>query len=275
MTGNILSGPTASFRARLSPTPFANESESMMNHIFTPTDAEALTAWLGTHNLSQGVGTAESACAVAAVNIVLGKGVTDDRPDCMSAVLHSWVTNMQDAIPDAMRNSPRFKALIPLLAGSGNDHEAKRWAMIKDHMWSVVFPLLQPQADAGGYGAAWASMCREKTQAAAGVAARAASKAVGAAWAGSAAMAATDGVGRMADAMAMSARAARVTDSSATAADAAGATSRSAWARAAGAAMEWASGVVGVEKEAGADFWAKADPVGLLDRLLRVGGARS
>jgi hypothetical protein len=69
--------------------------------------------------LPSGLGTEESACSIAAINLALTGELTDDIPDCMSEVIGRWIIPTQDAMPAELRNSPRWKSLLPLAAGTG------------------------------------------------------------------------------------------------------------------------------------------------------------
>jgi hypothetical protein len=116
----------------------------------------------------------ESACSIAAINLALSGKLTDNIPDCMSDVLGKATIRLQDAMPEEMRNSERYKALLPEMAGTGREHEQERLAILMDWMWSVVLPQLQPIAESKGFGDAWQNMCNLKTYAAAADAAAAA-----------------------------------------------------------------------------------------------------
>ena len=145
----------------------------------------SLEAYLATHTLPSGIGDEESACTLAAINLAMSGKLTDDIPDCMSEVLGKAAIGLQDFMPDEMRNSARYKRLIPDMPGTGRAQEQERLAILMDWMWSVVLPQIQPIADEHGFGAKWQSMCREKTAAAAAVyaathAARAAARAAAA-----------------------------------------------------------------------------------------------
>jgi len=201
----------------------------------------AIAAKLETMSLPSGLGDEHAACSIAAINLALTGRLTDDIPACMSEVIGKWIITVQDAMPDAMRNSSEWKSLLPLAAGTGREHEDKRLALILDWMWGTVLPMLQPQADAGGYGPQWRAMCEERTSAwaaAAEEAARAAEAvAAQAAWAAWAA-------GHWRD----------VVEVLAAEAAAAAARARAARARAAEAAA--------------AAAWQQMDPCGLLARLV-------
>lgn len=87
-----------------------------------------------------------------------------DRP---SEVIEDWIASIQCPMPNNMRNSEEWRALIPDAAGTGREHESKRLAMIMDWMWSTVAPQGQQVADAYGFGIEWREMCEKKTQKAA------------------------------------------------------------------------------------------------------------
>ena len=197
-----------------------------------------LESYLATHTLPKGLGDRESACTLAAINLSMSGKLTDKIPACMSEVLGKAAIVLQDAMPDEMRNSARYKALIPDMPGTGRAQEQERLAILMDWMWSVVLPRLQPIADGNGFGAEWKSMCREKTAAAADAAVRASDAAY---WA-----------------------AVDVADAAFDAADAA---AHAAAARAAAAAAAYAA-----RAAARADFWETIDPIGVLERMTYLTG---
>ena len=206
----------------------------------TAEQQQAIAAYLEGMTLPSGLGSEESACSIAAINLALAGELTDNIPACMSEVIGNWIIPIQDAMPDEIRNSQQWKALLPLAAGTGLEMEQERLAVIMDWMWGKVLPTLQPVADESGFGAQWLAMTTDRTEAAAKVARAAAAAALGtaalaahAAWAAAyaAAWEASD------DATEAAMAAARL------AADAA-----------------WA-----------ADAWTTSDPCGLLERLIRAG----
>ena len=158
----------------------------------TPEQQQSITDWLTAHPvLTVGVGTKESACTVAAINLALTGRLTDDIPECMSPVIGRWIIRIQDAMPHNLRNSDEWRALIPLAAGTGRDPETEkaRLDIILDWMFGTVLVTLQPLADENGYGEAWQNMTTKRTAAAADAAAYAAADA---AYAGYAAADAAD-----------------------------------------------------------------------------------
>ena len=145
-----------------------------MTTVWTQEADARLRDYLASHELVAGIGTEESACSVAAINLALTAELTDTIPMCMSKVIGQWMILVQDAMPSEMRNSPGWKCLLPMAAGTGREREEERLALVMDWMWGTVLPDLQSVADQGGFGAEWRTMCLEKSPAAAGAAARAA-----------------------------------------------------------------------------------------------------
>lgn len=170
---------------------------------------------------------------MAAINLALTNTLTDKIPECMSEVVGKWIIRVQDEIPDEIRNSPEWKRLLPLAAGTGRDREEERLAVIMGWMWGTVLPSLQDVADDGGFGVEWTRMTEERTKAASA-----------AAWAAADAATAAASAARAAYATALAARDA-------------------AWA--AEAAAEAAASA------ASAAAWETFDPVGVLTRLVAVG----
>lgn len=144
--------------------------------------AAAVAVKLEGMHIPSGLGTEESACSIAAINLALTGRLSDDIPACMSTVIGKWIIPVEDAMPDEMRNGPEWRRLLPLAAGTGRDPEREkaRLALILDWMWSQVLPQLQSIADKGGFGNAWRAMCRERTRSTAAEAAWAAARAAGA-----------------------------------------------------------------------------------------------
>ena len=210
----------------------------------TTEQQQAIAAKLAGMTLPSGLGTEEAACSIAAINLALSGKLTDDIPDCMSKVIGKWIISVQDSMPDDMRNSDRWKSLLPRAAGTGRGKEKERLDIILDWMWGTVLPTLQPLADDRGFGTEWKRMTTERTESAAAEAARAATaRAEAAAWAA-----------------ARGAWAAAATD-------AAYAAWEAAWA-AADAAEAAARAYAGAT--ARADTWQAFDPCGLLERLIEA-----
>ena len=231
---------------------------------YTDEHRSKLEAYLATHILPSGLGYKESACTIAAINLAMTGELTDNIPACMSLVLGKAAIGLQDAMPAEMRNSARYKALIPNMPGTGRVHEAERLAILMDWMWTVVLPQVQPIADKKGFGEQWRKMCKEKTPAAARAAARAAryaaaARAADAAAAARAAAAAADDAARAAANAAANAAARAATNVAYAARYAARAARYAARADAAYAV------------DAYNDFWTAVDPIGVLERMTYLG----
>lgn len=139
----------------------------------TPAQQQLIANKLEGMHILPGIGTIESTCSIAAINLALSGELTDSIPECMSPVIGKWIIVIQDAMPSRIRNSSEWKALLPLAAGTGREHEKKRAKMVLNWMWNAL-ALKQVTADEGGYGGAWAKMIGLKTPMAAANASRAA-----------------------------------------------------------------------------------------------------
>ena len=221
----------------------------------------AIAAKLENMTLPSGLGDEHAACSIAAINLALSGRLTDQIPDCMSEVIGRWIIDVQDAMPDAMRNSPEWKRLLPLAAGTGRKHETERLALILNWMWAVALPLLQPQADANGYGGEWRTMCEQRTEGAA--------KASGAAAWGATAWAAKAEAAAAAAKAARAAAAARVAEAKASGAAKASAAAEAAKAKAKAKARADAAAAEAA-RAAWAEAWEQIDPCALLARLVEV-----
>jgi hypothetical protein len=125
--------------------------------------------------LCAGLGSYESACSIAAINLALTGELHDGIPACMSEVIGHWIISIQDAIPAYIRNSRQWKSLLPLAAGTGRKKEKERLELLLDWMWNSVLPRAQAEADIFCFGGPWRVMLNEKNADAAIAAARAAS----------------------------------------------------------------------------------------------------
>ena len=208
----------------------------------TPQQQQAIADLLTTMTLPSGLGSEESACSIAAINLALSGQLTDDIPACMSLVIGRWIIGVQDGMPSTMRNSAEWKRLLPLAAGTGRDHEEERLQLILAWMWETVLPIVQPIADRDGFGAEWRTMLRDRTPAAAKAAAAAATTYA----------------------------AVNVTDAAAAAraAPSAAAATYSAYAAAADAAR--AAPSAAAARAATASVWQQLDPCGLLMKLITL-----
>ena len=142
-----------------------------MTTVWTQEADARLRDYLASHELVDGIGTEESTCSIAAINLALTEKVTDTIPKCMSKIIGQWMMPIQDVMPGKIRNSSGWKCLLPMAAGTGREREEERLALIMDWMWGTVLPDVQSVADQGGFGAEWRTMCMEKSPDAAGAAA--------------------------------------------------------------------------------------------------------
>ena len=204
---------------------------------------------LATMHLPSGLGDEYAACSIAAINLALSGRLTDSIPACMSRVIGRWIIVTQDAMPNDVRNSERWKSLLPLAAGTGRVNEQERLEMILEWMWGTVLPSVQLLADRQGFGEQWQKMTTERSA----DAARAAAEAAGAAAEASewAAWAAARAAGAAAEA-----------------------SERATWeaaseAGAAAARAEAAHRVAGEVADA-ATAWSNFDPCWLLERLIKI-----
>jgi hypothetical protein len=123
----------------------------------------AIAAFIADRHIPSGLGTAENACSIACINLALSGRLTDDIPECMSEVVGNWIIRIQDLMPNAMRNSPEWRALLPHAAGTGRSKEIERLAILKEWLFVTVLPTLQGVADSNGFGKEWSEMCSDKT----------------------------------------------------------------------------------------------------------------
>jgi hypothetical protein len=124
----------------------------------------AIREWLAKHpTLSVGVGTAESACSVAAINAALTGDVTAHVPHCMSAVIGQFIGHVQDAMPELLRNGQAWKSLLPLAAGTGRTHESERVAVLLDWIFGEVLPMLYRIARDSRIQSEWWRMTTERS----------------------------------------------------------------------------------------------------------------
>ena len=150
---------------------------------WTPAAAERSRQYLARpgFTIPKGLGTKESACSLAAINLALTGEMKDTIPDCMSKVIGTWIIRVQDRMPDDLRNAPGWRDLLPLAAGSGREKEAARLNLVLDWLWRIVLPEMQEIAGIGGYGRQWQAMC-DRSPAAVATAADADAAVHAAAW---------------------------------------------------------------------------------------------
>ena len=135
----------------------------------TPEQTQSIADKLAGMTLPSGIGDEHNACSIAAINLALTGKLSDDIPHCMSEVIGKWIIEVQDSAPEDMRNSKRWKSLLPLAAGTGRDLEEARFKLLLDWMWEEVLPTLQPLADESGFGKEWQNMIMLRSQEAIGL----------------------------------------------------------------------------------------------------------
>ena len=232
----------------------------------TTEQQQAIATVLAPMILSKGLGTAENACSIAAINLALTGLFIDEIPDCMSEVIGKWIIGVQDAMPAEMRNSAEWKRLLPLAAGTGRKREKERFEIILSWMWDTVLPTLQPIADKHGFGEEWRMMLQQRTaDAAAAYAAYAADYAANAAYAANVAANSAYAANSACTAYAaayVAAYAAAASSTAAAASNAAAAAANAAYA---------AADAADAAANAAADYaaaWQQFNPCGLLQRLI-------
>ena len=189
-----------------------------------------------------GLGTREAACSVAAINLALSGELIDDIPACMSEMLGGWINQIQEAMPASVRNSQRWRSLLPLAAGTGREWEKERLSIIMEWMWSIVLPQLLPIAKEKGFSVEWARMLRDRDNAAAACAA--------------------------------SASRAKAASAAAAAAHAAHATYAASASSAIYSAVTVAYTAISFVTADRAQYWENIDPCGLLEKLITADQAR-
>ncbi len=210
-------------------------------------------------DLAVGLGTKERACSLAAINLALTGKLTDAVPACMSLVVGKWIIPIQDKMPAELRNSPEWRQLLPLAAGTGGEKEKERLQLILEWMWGCLAEI-QSIADMRGFGPVWAQMICDRTAASADATVYATS-------ATSAAYAYADAYAAYADAYAAATSAAYAATAAAYAAAADAAASAAAATSAAYAATSAAA--ADAAADAAVDFWSKHSPIQLLEKLIQ------
>ena len=219
--------------------------------------------------IPSGVGTKDNACTIAALNLSLSGELTDKIPDCCSEVIGKWAILIQDAMPAAMRNSERYKMLVPYLAGTSRDpkKEAARFKTILDWMWNTVLPSLQTIADKNNFGRAWQNMLTLKTADASDDASNAAVAAAAAA----AYDASNDSNAAVAAAADAAAYAAAYDSNAAAYAAADAAADAAAYGAASAADACYTASYAAYVSNTSSDIWETFDPISLLEKLILVG----
>jgi len=114
----------------------------------TEAQEKKIADFLVGQTLSRGTETETSVCSIVAINLAVTGTHTDVTPDYMSNVIGEFIVRMQDEMPGRMRNTKKWKAFLPLAAGTGRDKEKekKRLTLIVAFVWELL-KQYQPIAD--------------------------------------------------------------------------------------------------------------------------------
>ncbi len=123
-----------------------------------------LTDYLKTHKLKSEPGSRQMPCSIRTINIALRGSPSTIVPECMSKVLGSFITTIQDAIPTKLLNSPEWKRMLPQAAGTQRDLEPERSQAITDWMWNKVLPQVTPVLETPEFREPWETMLKYRTR---------------------------------------------------------------------------------------------------------------
>ena len=90
------------------------------------------------YKIPRGLGTENDACSLAAINLALSGILSDSVPSCMSKALGNWLVQVQDVMPDQLRNSRGWKDLLPDAAACGEALYVKHSALIVGWAWRLI-----------------------------------------------------------------------------------------------------------------------------------------
>ena len=132
---------------------------------FVDADSAKLIAYLASNELLKSSDQRQDVCSLTAINLSIGGSSLRSVPDCMSFALGRVITGLQDTMSHEMRNSDRYKNLLPHMAATGRNREQERRKILTDWMWISVLPAVQSHADEVGVGTEWHAMSTERPQA--------------------------------------------------------------------------------------------------------------
>lgn len=118
-----------------------------------------------THTLSRGLGTESEPCSIAAINYALSGNLSDVIPACMSPLIGRWIIEIQDSMPDAIRNSDEWRKLLPSAAGTTAPLEVERErSQILLHWYFDCMEFCQGAANELGeeFGYQWSLAIQER-----------------------------------------------------------------------------------------------------------------
>lgn len=121
----------------------------------TQEEQEKLRQFISTRELCAGLGNTEISCSMGTINLCLINTLTACVPSCMSSVIGRWIIFIQDLMPAELRNSPKWKQLLVLAAGTGKEKEEERFAIMSEWFWTTVLPCFQSSMNEIGVGDKW------------------------------------------------------------------------------------------------------------------------
>ena len=125
-------------------------------------DKDELLAFLTRdgYEIPCGLGTEDSPCSLAAINLVLDDEFTDNiRPD-MSDCVGRWIRDMQDAMPHQLRNALSWRMLLPEAAWTGNDNEDQVQKYQQQWLFESVLASVNEIATYAGIIDPWKDMIK-------------------------------------------------------------------------------------------------------------------
>jgi hypothetical protein len=134
-----------------------------MTSTLTGSQTLAIENLLGGCVLGTGVESCGDLSSIEAISFALTGEYANETPYCMSEVIAYWIANIDNAMPDEMRNSAAWRDLLPLAAGTGRQQERGRLVIILDWMWGTALPLWLPLANKNGFGQEWSAICSVRT----------------------------------------------------------------------------------------------------------------
>lgn len=128
----------------------------------TGEEVSELVEYLKDHELSMGLRSENGeTCSMGAINLVFRGELSDEALPGMSVVVWRWIVRVQDAYPSSMRNSPEWKALLPVAAVSPKSKEPAQIKLLLEVVFEEAIVLLNtPRLN--GYQHEWEGMVREK-----------------------------------------------------------------------------------------------------------------
>lgn len=115
------------------------------------------------YNIPIGLGEEDQPCSIAAINLVLDDEFSDlIRPE-MSYLIGQWMIQVQDWMPDHVRNGCVWKDLIVDSAWTGRENEVAIEHYQQEWLFHKVFGSVQVIAGYVGCGSLWRLMCDQQS----------------------------------------------------------------------------------------------------------------